>query len=524
MYIKIIYWNSISNLNDFQAVLNRDRKNQLTIKMKSGELKNIKKIAENKRKRVLLVNPRRRTTGNQVPHMGLAILASILKARGHDVFVVDYNLIPATPKISLFVERFKPDVVGISVYTANTEEAGQIIEEINNKNKGIPVIVGGPHPTLYSDEMQKDKRIDYIVVGEAELTVIDAVEKAKKEGKTKIIKTSEIVNPDDAPYPEYRVFYKWQHIRAYSIMTSRGCPYRCSFCPVVSVSGKSWRARKPENCIDEILHAIRSLTSNLNILIQDDNPLVDKKRFYRFLKLYAEKIRLRLDVTNIRADDVNDELLILLKKANCNAVGLGVEHAHPEVFKLINKGETLEQIEKAAKLVNKHKMLLSLGFVIGLPKDNLRRIKASINFANKLKPDSIYWNMVMPYKTTKIREWYEKHGKLYSEIGKTSLRDKDFHPEEPVVETPDFTAWERKRAYYMCLFRTIDARLKISKVPQIAQEAIKYRLYREFFYWLPRGIVKFARINLLMMQKAHAYYKKEGFKELTKRMAFLRGQ
>lgn len=492
--------------------------------MQSRQLRKIKKVQKEKKRKVLFVNPQRSTAKSRVPHMGIAILASILEKRGHDAFVVDYNLIPNAPHISFFIDKFKPDVIGVSIYTANTREADKIIESISKISPDTPLIVGGPHPTLYPDELKKDGRIDYITVGEAELMIIDLVENAKKGREARIIRTKEIVNPDDAPYPEYRVFYKWQYIRGYSIMTSRGCPYRCSFCPVISVSGKFWRPRKPENCIEEIKYAMKTISPNLHILIQDDNPLVDKERFYRFLKLYAERIGLRLDITNIRADDVNDELLISLKKANCNAVGLGVEHAHPEVFKQVNKGETLEQIEKAAKLVNKHKMLLSLGFIIGLPGDNLKRIKASIRFAKKLKPDSIYWNTVMPYKSTPIREWFEKHGTLYNEIGHTSLAEGDFWANEPVVETPDFIKEDRIKAHYMCLFETIDGKLKLTKLPQIFSEARKYSLYREFFYWLPRSVIKNAKNAGRLVWKVHAYYQREGFNELIKRMVFLRSQ
>ena len=490
--------------------------------MKSNKLKSIKKILE--KRKVLLVNPRRSTTTNQVPHMGLAILASILKKRGHEVFVVDYNLIPTAPNISFFMGKIKPGVVGVAIYTANTKEADRIIDAVYKISPNIPLMVGGPHPTLYYNELQKDNRIDYIVRGEGELVIIDLVEKAKKEVVPKVIQAKEIVNPDDVTYPEYKTFYKWQYIRGYSIMTSRGCPYRCSFCPVVSVSGKLWRPREPENCIREIEHAIKTISPNLHILIQDDNPLVNKERFYKFLRLYAEKIGLRLDVTNIRADDVNNELLTLLKKANCNAVGLGVEHAHPEVFKRVNKGETLEQIEKAAKLIKKQGMLLSLCFVIGLPGDNIWRIRASIEFAKKLKPDSIYWNTVMPYKSTIIREWFEKHGTLYNEIGQTSLAEGSFRANEPVVETPDFTREERIKSHYMCLFETLDNKLRLTKLPQIFAEASKYGLYGDFFYWLPRGIIKDIKNLKGLVWKAHAYYKREGFNELIRRIIFLRSQ
>lgn len=428
------------------------------------------------------------------------------------------------PPIEFFIKKFNPDVIGISIYTANVPEADSMIDKISKSFPNIPIIVGGPHPTLYHDKMQMkhEKEIDYKVVGEAEVTIINAVERAKKEKKAKVISTKEIVDPCDVPYPDYKSFYKWEYIRGYPIMTSRGCPYRCSFCPVMAISGGKWRPRKPEDCIKELELAKKSLNKHLRILIQDDNPLVDKERFYEFLELYiSHKIDMRLSILNTRADSIDEKLLVLLKKAGADPIGIGVEHAHPEVFKMINKGESLQQIADAAKLLNKYKMLGSFAFIIGLPGDNLERIKASINFTRKFKPDSIFWNSVMPYEHTQIREWYKKNGRLYNEVGHTSLRDNDFRPDEPVVETDDFTKWERKKAFYMCLFETVDERLKISKLPQIFAEASRYGLYRDFFYWLPRGIIKSIKKEIELLQKAHAYYKREGFRELVKRVDFL---
>ena len=489
--------------------------------MKSKELKKIKKVLEKKKKRILFINPRRSTTTSRSPHMGIAILASILKKRGHDAFVVDYNLIPNANPISYFINKFNPDIIGISIYTANTKEANQIIESINKTNSSLPIIVGGSHPTLYSKEMQEDNRIDYISVGESELIIIEVVEKAKKEKKPIIIIPKEIVDPNDIPYPDYKTFYGWRHIRGYPIMTSRGCPYRCSFCPVMTLSAKKWRPRDPEDCIKELERAKKELNPHLHVFVQDDNPLVIPERFYRFLKIYVKKIKMRIAITNMRADDVNDRLLILLKKANCDSVGIAVEHAHPEVFNKINKGETLETIEKAAKVVKKHKMLLSFCFIIGLPGDNLKRIKESIKFANKYNPDTIYWNMVIPYRSTAIRGWFEKYGKIYDEIGKTSLADGDFRCEEPCVETPDFTMHDRKKAHYMCLLRTIDDRLSMGKIISIYKEVVKYDLLRDFFYWLPRGIMKSFKRKIELIKKAHSYSHREGFKNLVKRVLFL---
>ncbi len=491
--------------------------------MRSKELRNIK-LNKKKVKRVLFINLRKTSAGVNTPHMGLAILATILKKRGHDILVIDQQLIHNLPPINSFIDKFKPDVIGVSIYTANVPEVDHLIGIIEKEYPSIPLIVGGPHGTLYYDNMhlKNEKFIDYILIGEAELTIISTIEKAKKEKRFKLIKTKEIVDINDLPFPDYKVFYGWKNIRAYPIMTSRGCPYRCSFCPVASLSTRKWRSRDPEKCIEELELAKKELSPHLRVLVQDDNPLVDKKRFYHFLKMYInKKINMRIDVLNIRADSINEKLISFFKKIGCDSIGVGVEHAHPKVFEKINKGETLEQIEKAAALLKKHKMLGSFSFIIGLPGDNLERIKENIKLVKKFKPDSVYWNMLVPYEKTQVRKWFLEHGKVYNEIGHTSLVDTDFICDEPCVESPDFTKEERKKAHYLYLFGTIDDRLKIIKIFRILKIVKKYNLYREFIYWFPRGLIKSLKRKIELIKKAHSYSHREGLIKTIKRALFL---
>src|SRR3989344_3932614 len=166
--------------------------------MEYENFRNIKKTKAEKR--ILLVNPRRPTCEVDIPHMGLAILSSILKSRGHKVLVVDYQLIHNAPDIKEFMKSFSPDVIGISIITANTSQAESTIKEIREIDNRIPVISGGPHATLYPEDLYKNKGVDYIVVGESEPIIIDLVENAKRE-KIPVVKSSKlVVNPDDVPY------------------------------------------------------------------------------------------------------------------------------------------------------------------------------------------------------------------------------------------------------------------------------------------------------------------------------------
>lgn len=491
--------------------------------MKSHELKSIKEVEPEKKKKILFINPKRKDTGFNCPHNGLALLAAILKKRGHEVLIADYVLMreEKNTDISFFINKFNPDIAGVSSYTQNANEFDGLISRIHEINPVLPIMVGGPHPTLYSNLLEKNKNIDYIFVGEAELTILGVVESAKKQKKPKIIKSEEIVDLNDLPFPDYKAFYRWESIRGYPIMTSRGCPNKCSFCAAANLSYRRWRFRKVEECIRELELAKETLSPHIFVYIYDDNPMVWKERFHEFLDMFSKRIKNTLTIINTRADGIDETMLELMKKCGCTDIFIGVEHANQEVYELINKGETLEEIERACKLIKKHNFALGLSFVVGLPKDNLEKIKDSIRFCKKMRPAIHTINPIVPYRGTAARKWFEEHGaKLYDEVDGSNQQKELFECDEPLVETEDFSLEDRKKAYYMFLFKTVHNSLRLKKLPKIFSIARKYKLYHEFFFWLPRGILKSLSQERKFFKLALNIYKKEGFFELLRRYKY----
>ncbi len=489
--------------------------------MKSIELINIKLVSEHKKKKILLINPKRKGVEFSIPHNGLAILAAILKKRGHEVLVVDYTLIHETKDISFFLHNFRPDIIGLSSYSANQQEAGEIISRIHKIAPEKILFMGGPYATLYPKKLQEDKRIDYIFVGEAELTIIPLVEKSKKMKSPKIIQSEEMADLNHIPFPDFKSFYKWETIRNYPLITSRGCPFKCSFCSIHFFSNRRWRPRTPENCIEELENAKKSLSPNIRVVVCDDCPTADINRFIKFLKIYKDKIKLNLSIVNTRADCVNDELLSLLKECGCEDFWLGVEHAHPEVYKLVNKGESLEQIEKAAKMVKAHGMNLGLSFIIGLPGDNLQRTKASIAFAKRNKADFCNWSIVVPYEHTEVREWFDKNGVVNDLINYDSRINIDFSIETPRAESKDFSIQDRLKAQYMCVFETVSYPCTMRNFMPALKASLKYNLLPDFIYWLPRGLIKNLKLNKERILKIISFYKREGLMSSIQRVFYV---
>ncbi len=159
-------------------------------------------------KRILLFNAKREKCDSSSPHLGLAMLASVLTERGHEVLVVDYQFNQNAPSPGDVFEHFKPDVVGLTLYTATMKEAEKIIKQLSYFE--VPLIVGGPHATLYSNDLID--KANYIVVGEAENIIVELVEKAIVKDKGQIIR-SEPPNPKDLPFPNFKAFWGYEKLK-----------------------------------------------------------------------------------------------------------------------------------------------------------------------------------------------------------------------------------------------------------------------------------------------------------------------
>lgn len=357
--------------------------------------------------KVLFLRASKSTDSNPVPHLGLAILAAILGNRGHKVMVVDYTLFNRrhkhAPPLSKIMGDFIPDVVGVSVYTATYYEALHLINEI--RPFGCPIIVGGPHASLYHEEMSDLDCVDYIVKGEADELISDLVRNARVQAKPVVLE-GKPANLDRVPDPDFSYFLNWKSINQYPLSTSRGCPFDCSFCSVKHISSKKWRKRDIGDCLNEVFHAKEMYPQLDSVKIVDDCPTLDVERFKSFLQKYTiSQVGLHMTIDNMRADAIDDEMVMLAAGAGNRMICIGVEHGNEEVFNAIGKGEKLADIREAARRIKSSGLQLWACFVIGLPCDSLERTWDSINLARELKADQIYWNMAHPTKNTRIMDW-----------------------------------------------------------------------------------------------------------------------
>ena len=411
--------------------------------------------------KILLISPKSSVWSSRKHiHMGLGYLAGALIAAGYDdVTIFDAEIEDETVAAHLAREHY--DVVGISSPTPLIYEAWEAAAEA--KKRGAVTILGGPHLTLMPDESMQRPEVDLVVRGEAEETIVEILQTLESAdpqfsaiaGLSYRTAEGEIVhNPprplrrdvENIPWPAYHLFKIERytnlqpltdgldpHARAYTLLTSRGCPHQCIYCSK-PITGNTWRARSPEDVVAEWRYLVREMGAT-EIGITDDvwNLRLERaKEICRLLIAEGLNHVPWVTVHGMRADNTDAELFRLMKQAGCKRVGFGVESGNQAVLDAIKKRQTLDDVRRAFREA-KAAGLQTMGFFIfGLPTDTEETMEDTIRFALELDPDLANFMIAAPYPGTELWEIARRDGRLFS----TDWRDYAIHDERARYELP----------------------------------------------------------------------------------------
>ncbi len=360
--------------------------------------------------------------------IGLGYIASYLLKEGHyDIKILDANKDELTiPDIISQIKSFNPDYIGLTMYTVNSKVAVELAKGIKNNFKDKFVIVGGPHASdSYAGLFSKYPYFDFAVVGEGEITMhelLNALD-SKDYSKLKDIKgivykdplTKEMVFTGDRPLTkdidrflppareivDFNAYIKKDNLLPYAIeiMGSRGCTHRCVFCSFQKV----WRARRSLEIVNEMKDLIKQYPQTRSFLFFDDNFSANKGRVIELCRvLIDEGLSGYMWSCLCRADQVDKEMLEWMKKAGCAKIMFGLETADPQILKNLNKKITPEQVKQVVELVTKLGMDAMVFFIIGNPGETVKTVKASYDFAKKLKCQSTVWSIMQVYPGTAL--------------------------------------------------------------------------------------------------------------------------
>jgi len=353
----------------------------------------------------------------------LASAATVLhNEKKHKVKVIDSLAIGhSRKKFFSEVKKFQPDVIVIETSTASIQNDIEIINKIKNFNK-CKTIFMGPH-VISRPEDALDNGIDFCINGEYEYPLrdlINALDKGKLpkrgisykvNGKIKTLpRHAPILNINDLPLPAFELFEMDHYNTPFSgaaqnidIMTSRGCPFRCTYClwPQVLYDTRTVRFRNPTSVVDEI----EILLNNYNkkgIYFNDDTFTLNKNHVLGLCKeIKRRKINIKwacfghvIPINNM------PEILKPMKDAGCCLIKIGIESGSQKILDNMNKGTTIKKIEEAVKLIKKSGIKVHGSFVFGLPGETKETAKQTIAFAKKLKLHSLVFSIATPYPGT----------------------------------------------------------------------------------------------------------------------------
>ncbi len=389
---------------------------------------------------VLLINPVwqiregniwKKITG-YMPPLGLSYVAGYLEKNGVNVSVIDAQAehLP----FSALVESVKetPDFVGITTATVTSANALEIAAACRQLYPAAKIVFGGVHPTIMPGDMLKSPYVDYVIRGEGEKSFL-ALVNGGKDGEISGLSYKKngafVHNPespliqdlDSLPFPAYHLLpmklYRptlgsYKRLPAVSIITTRGCPGKCTFCLGSYLGGKV-RMHSIKYIVDEI-QMLQKDFGIKELLFYDDTFTVYRHKVLEFCReITARKTDLSW-VCFARVDFVDEEVLRAMKKAGCHQIMYGIESGSEVILANIKKKTSLSRARDIIRLTKKTGIETRAAFMLGSPGETDGTIKQTFDFAKELDPDIALFNVTTPYPGTEMYKWADSNGYLIS--------------------------------------------------------------------------------------------------------------
>jgi anaerobic magnesium-protoporphyrin IX monomethyl ester cyclase len=418
--------------------------------------------------RILLVNPKSKLPidTRTSPPLGLAYLAAVSEQRGDQVRVHDGD-VEDTP-LEAVIRDFAPDIVGITANTTQITAAWRDAELVHSLSEAL-VVLGGPHPTSLPEESAAKPFVDVVVRSEGEATWLELLEWWElgigKVGNDKLgvweptspnarstdlpgdqsirgityqnAEGSVVSTPnrppipvqelDGMPLPAWHLFKLDRYTnlqptvdqvdgRSLPILTSRGCPYRCSYCS--QIGPRRWRGRSVDSVVAEWRWLVEEQGA-AEIGVLDDSFNIDRRRVLEICQRLVEE---GLDhvpwimINGIRANLADEEVLGAMKRAGCIRAAFGVESGNQQILdSVVDKQLTLEQVRSAFQAARTVGMETIGFFIVGLPGETEATMDDTIRFACELDPVVANFSIATPFPGTQMYETVQAEGHILAE-------------------------------------------------------------------------------------------------------------
>jgi len=377
------------------------------------------------------------TVFNLMPPLGMLSIAAVLERAGIDVEIIDCYATPM-PLAKLVEEiiRRGPDCLGISTTTSSFNEGYRVAAAVKDKAPQIFTLFGGAHAcTIGAPLLDSFPAIDALVIGEGENSTLELAQAGFKgigeipgvayrgaDGKGVLSGVRELIqNLDDLPFPAYHKLphfpqrynlplFSYPTAPNTSIISSRGCPYSCSYCDR-SVFSRGFRFNSPEYIVEHVAMLNRDFGIR-HVSFYDDLFTFDRKRVAEFCEI-KERKGLKVTYNCIaRLEHVDSELLALLKRSGCWQVNFGIESGDPEIVKQHRKFLGLDEVGRKLQMVKDAGMRVKGLFMVGLPGEDETAIRRTIDYALSLPLDEVNVTKFTPFPGAPIYSTIREQGKF----------------------------------------------------------------------------------------------------------------
>jgi radical SAM superfamily enzyme YgiQ (UPF0313 family) len=344
-----------------------------------------------------------KTTDDSHYPLGIAYLHSCLEQAGFEVKTLFLNNYPyelGFKKVKTALDDFSPDIVGFQILTANRISSFRLIEYINEYYPLIKQVIGGIHATILHEQLLNKYPFLIAVLGEGEITFPELIQELSKaepelqsidgiafsrDGEIRSTAPRKLIeNLDDLPFPKHELFFHSNRTSG-NLLTSRGCPFNCSFCCLDRLSQRRVRKRSVENVIAEIEMMIEKFPHMTDIWIHDDTFFIDNQRVIKFCdEVIKRKWPIKFTCSG-RVKPLSPELIEKLEQANFKKVLFGLESGDEGILKSCHKNITQADVINAFRLFSKSKIPIYAFLIVGLPGENESSILETAKLIQKLQ-------------------------------------------------------------------------------------------------------------------------------------------
>ena len=469
---------------------------------------------------ILFVYPN--ISGYEGVSLGIAYLSSYLKKHGYSTQLFDYTFYKDSDKgtsvLLDMIKKEKPSLIGFSVISSTFSFAAKTAELIK-KEFDVNIVFGGPHATAAPEAVMKRVNDCFVIVNEGEEPLIKLIS-AIKEGKApeniegvcysnggEEIKNNigiPIQDLDNIPFPDRGIYDFDKYVKSNSgtivLLTGRGCPFECSYCinPLLQKQLENKGKFIRRHSVDYVLDEVTSLKEQYEfkyIDFADDTFTLSKSWMGEFAKKYKKRFNIPY-LANARVENIDEEMIALLKESNCNQVSMGIESGTEEIRKdLLKRRMSDDKIIKSFNLLRKAGIKTISYNIIGLPTERPEHWMKTVQLNREANPDYISASIFQPYPGTglydlcKSKGWFNDEECPVHHRGSEIVVDYDYVTQAEIVKFKRrfrYLVYKKKDFFKALIFLLLDT---------------NYNMYFRIRRGIPIPIKKFLRILVNLIKR-----------------------